>query len=76
MSWESMFDTKINNNSYSECMLSYFELVDEIANMPLSKLQDLLNSEESLDRATNNQKVFNERNEIKKLITELKELWD
>ena len=76
MSWESMFDTKINNNSYPECMLSYFELVDEIANMPLSKLQDLLNSEESLDRARNNQKVFNERNEIKKLITELKELWD
>ena len=48
----------------------------EIANMPLSKLQDLLNSEESLDRARNNQKVFNERNEIKKLITELNELWD
>ena len=71
-----MFYTKINNNSYPECMLSYFELVDEIANMPLSKLQDLLNSEESLDRARNNQKVFNERNEIKKLITELNELWD
>ena len=71
-----MFNNKINNNSYPECLISYFELVDEIANMPLSKLQDLLNSKESLDRASNNQKVFNQRNEIKKLINELETLWD
>ena len=75
-SWESMFNTKINNNSYPECLISYFELVDEIANMSLSKLQDLLNCKESLDRASNNQKVFNQRNEIKKLINELETLWD
>ena len=75
-SWEPMFNTNINNNSYYECLASYFELVDEIANMPLTELEDLLNSQESLDRAKHNQRIFNQRLEIKKLINELNILWD
>lgn len=74
--WDSMFNTKISSAGYKSCVLSYFELLHEIANMPLQDLEDLLNSSQSLDMIAHNRETFIEQRQFKAVVNLLELLWD
>jgi len=66
--WDSFFKTRVDNLSYSHCIKSYMRMIDEIAAMPLQDLEDLLNSQQSLDYLNHNMEVFREQRQFKRLI--------
>lgn len=72
--FESLFSTAIETDTYTNCIKSYFKLIQEIANMPLRDLEDLLNSENCLDMLKENREVFMEQHEVKKLTDNLIQL--
>ena len=53
---------------------SYFKLIDEMANMPLSQFEELLNTREVLDVCQHNQTHFMSQPETKRLINALSEI--
>lgn len=70
-SWDSFFTTQINNVDYKSCIVSYMDLIDEIANMPLEDLEDQLNSAQSIDYLKQNREVFLEQRQFSKLVSTL-----
>lgn len=75
-SFESLFNTTIDNTGYISCFMSYFGLIDEIMGMKLEHLEQVINSEECLDKIRHNQEVFFEQNEFKKLVSILETIVD
>jgi hypothetical protein len=76
MTWDDMFNVKIDHSDYIKCIRSYMKLIHEIAAMPLQDLEDLLNSDESMRRAKHNKEVFLEQRQFEKLQTILRNLTD
>jgi hypothetical protein len=72
--WDSFFNTQIKHDSYVSCITSSIQLIDEIANMPLLELEEILNSEKSLNYLQHNQDVFLQQNQFTKLVNELSKL--
>ena len=75
-SFESLFNTPMDNTGYIGCFESYFKLIDEIMSLSLLQLEEIINSEESLNRLRHNQEVFFEQNEFKKLVNILETIVD
>lgn len=69
--FEDLFSSAILTDTYTNCVKSYFNLIQEIADMPLRDLEDLLNSENCLDRLKENREIFMEQHEVKKLTDNL-----
>ena len=66
--FEKFFNSKIDATDYETSFKTYFKLIDEIAHMSLSDLEDILNSKEVLDVCRHNQQHFMSQPETKKLI--------
>ena len=66
----------MDNTGYIGCFESYFKLIDEIMSLSLLQLEEIINSEESLNRLQHNQEVFFEQNEFKKLVNILETIVD
>lgn len=76
VTWDSMFNTKISHKGYRNNILSYFKLIDEIASMPIQDLEDLLNSEKSLDMLNHNKEMFREQRQFYAVLDLLELVWD
>lgn len=72
--FEKFFNTKIDGTDYETSFKSYFKLIDEMANMPLSQFEELLNTREVLDVCQHNQTHFMSQPETKRLINALSEI--
>lgn len=75
--WESFFDVKISDSSnYANNIKEYFKLITHIAEMSISDLEDLLNSEQSLNYCKHNKTIFLEQHEFLRLLDVLQNAFD
>jgi hypothetical protein len=70
-SWENMLDIPSNAATYYEGFKNAFDAMDKIFNMPLQELEDIVNSERSIDCLKHNRQKFLEQHEFKRLINVL-----
>jgi len=67
-SWDSMLGINVTVTNYVDCVKQYFDNITRICNMPISELNDILNSEKSIDMLKHNREVFFEQREYKRLM--------
>ena len=74
--WEELFNFPPERMNYGQSMRDYFDLIDNIASMQLQDLEDLLNSDKSMEMRLHNRDKFLEQNQFKKIIKILEEEYD
>jgi len=70
-SWENILDIPSSAATYYEGFNNAFEAMDKIFNMPLQELEDIVNSERSIDCLKHNRQKFLEQHEFRRLINVL-----
>ena len=74
--FDDLFGIQKDPHNYYKNVEQSIELLDKIGNMPLSELEDILNSETCIDRLKHNQEVFKEQRQFKKLLFDLESISD
>lgn len=74
--FDDLFGSKRDPHNYYKNVEQSIELLETIGNMPLSELEDILNSEICMDRLKHNQEVFKEQRQFKKLLFDLESISD
>ena len=69
--WDSMLGIDTRIFEYTTCIKTYMQLIQDICNMPISELNDILNSEQSLDMLKHNRERFFEQKQFYKLLQDL-----